>query len=168
MKPLQYQSQVRSRAAAGAMLAMLALFAKTAQAREDKYVFHHPKYQQECGSCHIAFPPQLLSAVSWRAVMSGLDKHFGADTSLEPADRADILRFLEANSGKYSNSMKGTPLLRISETRWFVHEHSESMPRDVWKQPAVKSVTNCTACHTVAEKGDYSERTLRLPKGVQK
>lgn len=166
MSALHFQHPIR--AAVAALIVLLAMFAQAAQAREEKFVFQHPQYQQECGSCHIAFPPQLLSAASWRAVMGGLGKHFGADASLEPAEQAEILRFLEAHSGKFSNSMKGVPLLRISETRWFVHEHSESMPSDVWKHPAVKSVTNCMSCHATADKGDYSERMLRLPKGIRK
>jgi hypothetical protein len=34
----------------------------------------------------------------------------------------------------------------------------------LWKSEAVRSPANCAACHTRAEQGDYSERTLRLPK----
>lgn len=128
----------------------------------------NPAYQSECGACHVAYPPQLLSAASWRAVMDGLGKHFGSDASLDPAAHAEILRYLEANAGRRDTAAAGKPQLRITETRWFVHEHSEELPRDIWKHPAVKSAANCAACHTAAEKGDFSERTLRLPKGVNK
>ena len=128
----------------------------------------NPAYQQECGACHLAYPPQLLSVASWRAVMRGLDKLFGSDPSLEPALHADILRYLETHAGRRGTLASGKPQLRITETRWFVHEHSEELPRDIWKHPAVKSAANCAACHTAAEKGDYSERSLRLPKGVNK
>lgn len=128
----------------------------------------NPAYQQECSACHVAYPPQFLTAASWRAVMAGLDKHFGSDASLDPATQGEILRYLETNAGRRDTSANGKPLLRITETRWFVHEHSEELPRDVWKNPGVKTAANCAACHTAAEKGDYSERTLRLPKGVSK
>lgn len=149
-------------------LLILALAAASAQAEQSRFNVNHPKYQQECSSCHVAFPPQLLSATSWRAVMNGLDKHFGTDASLEPVDRADILRFLESNAGRQTVSADGKPLLRISETRWFVREHSEELPRDIWKHPSIKSPANCVACHTGAARGDYSERNLQLPKGVMK
>jgi hypothetical protein len=107
----------------------------------------------------------MLSAASWRAVMGGLGKHFGSDASLDEKSHSEILRFLESHAGKRSTDLNGKPLLRITETRAFVHEHSEELPRGIWKHPAVKTAANCQACHTAAEKGDYSERTLRLPKG---
>lgn len=126
----------------------------------------NPAYQQECSSCHVAYPPQLLSAASWRAVMGGLDTHFGTDASVDPATQAALLRYLQANAGSRDTSANGKPLLRITETRWFVHEHSEELPRNIWRNPAVKSPSNCSACHVQAEQGNYSERTLRLPRGV--
>jgi mono/diheme cytochrome c family protein len=123
--------------------------------------------QQECGSCHVVYPSQFLSADSWRAVMGGLDKHFGTDASLDPATRSEILGYLLAYAGKYQTSAGGKPLLRISETRWFVREHSEELTPAVWRNPAVKSPSNCSACHTAANQEDYSERTLHVPRGVK-
>lgn len=149
--------------------AILPAVALTAQADEDfRATVRNPAYQSECAACHVAYPPQLLSAASWRAVMDGLGKHFGSDASLDPAIHAEILRYLEANAGRRDTVAAGKPQLRITETRWFVREHSEELPRGIWKHPAVKSAANCAACHTAADKGDFSERTLRLPKGVNK
>lgn len=138
-------------------------------ASESRFVVNHPAYQQECGSCHVAYPPQMLSAVSWRAVMDGLNKHFGTDASLDAKAHAEIMQYLERHAGKRSTpDAKGKPALRITETRGFVHEHTEELPRGIWQNPAIKTPANCQACHTAAEKGDYSERTLRMPKGVRK
>ncbi len=120
-------------------------------------------WQSECGSCHVAFPPRLLPAESWRAVMSGLDKHFGTDASLEPAAAREIGAFLEKNAGGSRRSTTGKPVLRITETRWFVREHDE-VPERVWKNPKVKSAANCAACHIQAESGNYSEHNIRIPK----
>lgn len=152
------------------LLAAGLLVAATAPAQADGHrnMVRNPTYQQECSACHVAYPPKYLSADSWRAVMDGLPRHFGTDASLDPAEHAEILRYLEDNAGRRNTAAGGKPLLRITETRWFVHEHSEELPRDVWKHPAVKSASNCAACHTAAEKGNFSERTLRLPKGVSK
>lgn len=151
---------------AACLLAMAASL--PAQAEGHRFGVSNPAYQQECSACHVAYPPQLLSAASWRAVMDGLPKHFGSDASLDPAANAEILRYLEANAGRRETTSGGKSQLRITETRWFVHEHAEELPINVWKNPAVKSAANCAACHTAAEKGDFSERTLRLPKGVSK
>lgn len=147
---------------------LLAVALPAAHADGKRFEVSHPAYRAECGACHVAYPPQLLSAASWRAVMNGLPKHFGGDASLEPAMHADILSYLETNAGRRDTTAAGKPQLRITETRWFVHEHGEELPRDVWRHPAVESAANCAACHTAAERGDYSGRTLSLPKGVGK
>jgi len=123
------------------------------------------KWKEECGSCHLAYPPRLLSAESWRALMSGLDKHFGSDASLDAASGTEIGDFLEKNAStrqhKSSNGVE--PPLRITDTRWFKSEHREVSAR-MWKSPKVKSPSNCAACHTKAESGSFSERDIRMPK----
>jgi mono/diheme cytochrome c family protein len=120
-------------------------------------------WQKECSSCHVAYPPNLLPATSWRAVMSGLDKHFGSDASLTPAEVKEIGAFLEKNAGGNRYASSGKPVLRITETRWFMHEHDEVSER-TWKNPKVKSPANCGACHTQADKGRYSEHDIRIPR----
>lgn len=123
------------------------------------------KWKEECGSCHLAYPPRFLSAESWRAMMVGLDKHFGSDASLDAATATEIGNFLEQNaSTKQRLSSNGKePALRISETRWFESEHREVSSR-MWKDPKVKSASNCAACHTKADSGSFSERDIRMPK----
>ena len=57
----------------------------TAPAWADSYKGPTPPavYTQECGSCHLAFPSNLLPKASWQRVMNGLDKHYGSDASLD-------------------------------------------------------------------------------------
>ena len=105
----------------------------------------HPVYAAECGSCHVAYPPQLLSAPSWRQVMAGLDKHFGSDASLEPALAREIGQFLADHAGR-----RGGTELRVTETRWFRKEHRNEIP-------AGKNPADCAACHRGAEKGIYED-----------
>jgi hypothetical protein len=139
-----------------------------ADAGSKEFAVNDPAYKQECGSCHVAYPPALLSAPSWRAVMGGLDRHFGTDASLDPAPRAAILAFLEKNAGTRDTSAGGKPLLRISETAWFRKEHGKEVSPAKLKLPEVKSIANCGACHTGAERGSYAERDLRVPGGRTK
>jgi hypothetical protein len=121
------------------------------------------KWRQECGSCHIAYAPGLLPAESWRKLMSGLDKHFGADASITPPEITEITDFLVKHAS--SRWKAPTSPLRITETRWFKSEHdSDEVPPALWKNPAVKSPANCQACHTGADKGDFRERGIRLPR----
>ena len=53
-----------------------------------------PRYQQECAACHIAYPPRMLPAESWRRVLNGLPNHFGTDASLdaESVRHFDVIR----------------------------------------------------------------------------
>jgi len=117
----------------------------------------------ECGACHVAYPARYLPAESWRAIMSGLDKHFGSNASLDAASVNEITAFLEKNASTKKHEVLAKPLLRITETRWFKSEHREVAER-TWKNPKVKSPANCGACHTKADSGDFSERNVKVPK----
>lgn len=121
------------------------------------------KFQQECSSCHIAYSPGLLPAESWRKVMAGLDKHFGTDASLTDQENKEITAFLVNNaSNRWSAS---TAPLRITESAWFKRKHDErEVSPGVWKSPNVKSPANCAACHPQAERGDFNEDSIRIPK----
>lgn len=122
----------------------------------------NPAYKAECASCHVAYPPALLGAESWRRLMAGLDRHFGSDASLDAKAHEEISRYLAANAGRRDMPPGEEP--RITTTRWFHKEHDREVPAALWKSAAVKSAANCGACHTRADDGDYSERTLRLPQ----
>ena len=51
----------------------LALLLAAAQAGADSHVYpaSNEPWKAECGECHVAYPPKLLPASSWRTVMSG-------------------------------------------------------------------------------------------------
>lgn len=128
-------------------------------------------YKEECGSCHVSYPAGLLSAASWRAVMAGLDRHFGSDASIDAARAREIGQFLGANAARQSKyqtvDAQGKPLLRITDGSWFKREHrdgNEGITAAVWKLPSVKSVANCAACHRSAEQGLYSENEISIPR----
>ncbi len=127
----------------------------------------HAAFQEECTSCHTAYPPQMLDADSWRAVMNGLSKHFGSDASIDEKRRAAITEFLVAHSGGRktgsTHDANGKPLLRISETAYFKKEHRE-IAAATWQRASIKSPANCTACHAQAAAGDYNERSISIPK----
>lgn len=124
-----------------------------------------PKYQQECAACHLAFPPGLLPAGSWQHVMTGLNKHYGTDASLDEATQREIATWLKSNAGTYKRVSEEPPQDRISKSAWFLRKHREGeVPADVWKRPAVGSPSNCAACHTNAAKGNFNEHEVRIPR----
>lgn len=130
-----------------------------------RYDIEHPSYREECGSCHAAYPPQLLPAASWNSLMSGLERHFGSDASLDPATAAGIAGYLVAHAARGDRRDREAPL-RISETVWFRREHREGregIARGAFASPAIGSVANCGACHPGASDGDYREDRVRIP-----
>jgi len=141
---------------------LISASAKNVLADEHRYTATDPVWKEECGSCHIAYPPRLLPATTWREMMSGLNKHFGTDASLDAKTAQHISSFLERNAGRERASRKSSTL-RITDTRWFVHEHDE-VPNGVWANPEVKTASNCQACHTGAAAGDFDEDSIRLPR----
>jgi mono/diheme cytochrome c family protein len=123
------------------------------------------KYQAECAACHIAYPPGMLPAPSWKRLMGSLDKHYGTDASLDAASAQEISQWLQVNAGTYKRVREEPPQDRITTSPWFVRKHDE-LPSAIWKQAAIKSAANCAACHTRADKGSFSEREIRFPAGL--
>lgn len=122
-----------------------------------------PKYQQECSACHVAYPPRLLPPASWQHLMQNLPRHFGTDASLDAASINELSTWLEANAASRGRLRERPAEDRITRSAWFVREHDE-VSASTWKLPSVKSASNCAACHTQADQGDFSERTLRVPR----
>lgn len=122
-----------------------------------------PSYQQECSSCHLAYPPGMLPAASWRRLMAGLPKHFGTDASLDPATQKELASWLDAQAGTYKRVRAEPPEDRITRSDWFIRKHDE-VPAATWKRPAIKSASNCGACHTQADQGDFSESRVHIPR----
>ncbi|MEX8494974.1 diheme cytochrome c [Sphaerotilus sp.] len=151
-----------------ALLLSTALLASSAFAEEG----HHralrvpsvPSYQQECAACHMAYPPGMLPAASWTRLMGGLDRHFGTDASLDAASAKLLTRWLTDNAGTgHRVSATPPPEDRITRSAWFVRQHNEVGP-GVWKRTSIKSASNCMACHAGADKGDFDEDRVRIPK----
>jgi hypothetical protein len=126
-----------------------------------------PAYQQECASCHLAYPAGLLPASSWTRIMSGLDKHFGTDASLDAATARQIGAWLQTHAGSYKRVSEAPPQDRITRSAWFERKHRKIVPA-VWQHASVKTAANCAACHTAAAQGDFDEDRLRFPPGLDK
>lgn len=122
-----------------------------------------PKYKQECAACHVAFPPGMLPAESWRRLLGNLPHHYGTDASLDAATVNELATWLSANAGTYRRVREVPPEDRITQSAWFIRKHDE-VPAAVWKRPTVKSAANCAACHTQADLGDFNEHTVRIPR----
>ena len=130
------------------------------------------KWKADCGACHIAFPPGFLPERSWRKMMSVLKNHFGESAELDVPARDEITKFLIDNAAdhgslKSSRIAKSIPTgqtpLRLTETKYFKRVHDE-VSASVWKRKSIKTAANCAACHPGADKGNFSEHAVHIPK----
>ena len=147
-----------------ALLTSLAVSSVTADPDETRnQVNLLPKYRQECASCHIAYPPGMLPAQSWQRLLSNMSHHFGTDASLDADSVKQISAWLTANSSRNAGAQAPPPEDRITRSTWFRQEHAE-VSAAVWKRPAVRSASNCAACHTRADQGNFNEHFIQIPQ----
>jgi hypothetical protein len=109
----------------------------------------------ECGACHIAYPPEFLPARSWRALMSQLSNHFGEDASLDAATVQRITDFLVSRSADspYGNSRLMAGLAptdvpqRITDMPFWRRLHRNHLQPGVGSGDGLRSAANCRSCH---------------------
>ena len=122
-----------------------------------------PAYKAECASCHMAYPPAMLSKSSWQRIMGQLERHYGSDASLDAVQIQQISTWLQAHAGTYKRVRETPPDDRITRSVWFVRKHRE-VEASVWKRASIKSPAQCIACHRQADRGNFEEEQVRIPK----
>lgn len=130
-------------------------------------------YKSECSSCHMAYPPGLLPAGSWKKIMTGLDSHFNDNAEVDNEDYKIIQDFLVTNSADKSNYRRSRKIMRsldknetpirISELPYIKKEHDEIPDKMIRYNKKVNSLSNCIACHAQAEKGLFDEDSVKIP-----
>ena len=121
-------------------------------------------YVEECASCHVAYPPQLLTAPGWQEVMQNLGRHYGVDASIDDKRRVAIADFLRQNASRRDKHAATAAPARLTQTQWFRKEHG-ALP--VKASRTLPAAAQCESCHGAADRGDYSESGLRLPAGYR-
>lgn len=131
-----------------------------------------PVFMSACGSCHWAYPADLLPSASWNKILTGSDDHFGEAVDIDLESKTAILEYLmtnaaDKNAGEHASKIMrslGTQTpLRITEVPYIRKEHHEIGP-DVFTREAIGSLANCIACHTTAENGDFDDDNVSIPK----
>ncbi|PMS21309.1 cytochrome C [Trinickia dabaoshanensis] len=123
----------------------------------------HPLYRQECAACHVAYPPGMLPAQSWRRILNNLDHHFGTNASLDAASVKQLEGWLTAHAASTGRAASAPPQDRITRSSWFIATHEE-VSASTWQRASIKSASNCAACHTRADQGNFDERYVRIPR----
>ena len=130
-------------------------------------------YKDECSSCHMAYPVELLPARSWDKILTHLDQHLGDNASLDADTLAQLRQYLRDNNADTIDSRRSrrllrslpadTTSLRITELPYIRRQHGEIPRRYISGNPQVKRLGNCIACHQGAEQGVFSEHQIRIP-----
>ena len=141
---------------------------------ESKYLtpVNNDTYKQECGACHFAYQPALLPSGSWQIILSNLPSHFGEEVSLNQEAKNNIVEYLKTNAAENSSakrarkivkSLNGQTPLRITETPYIQEKHHD-LGASVFSRQSIGSFSNCIACHTKAEQGNYDDDFVKIPK----
>jgi mono/diheme cytochrome c family protein len=156
---------MRSRISKITQVAALAMLVSAPQAWADNFRSAPAPaiYTQECAGCHMAYPASLLPQASWNRIMGGLENHYGSDATLDEASLKQISAYLQANSAKSRRASQEPPKDRITQSAWFQRKHDE-VSAATFKRASIKSASNCMACHPAADKGDFNEDRIRIPK----
>lgn len=133
---------------------------------------NNPTYREVCGACHFAYQPELLPSGSWQKILDGVEDHFGEVIELDPDSKKIIAEYVKANAAEHSSAKRAVKImrclgtrtpLRITEIPCFQRKHHEVRPK-VLKRDSIGSVSNCSACHTTAEKGIYDDDYVVIPR----
>lgn len=124
-------------------------------------------WKDECGSCHMLYSPGLLPGAAWQQQMDTLQDHYGSNAALEPQESQEILDYLLRASTGNRLPLEPSPTPgeapRISQTRWFAHEHDE-ISEARFQRESVGGRFNCVACHRNAEHGDFDDDHVKIPR----
>lgn len=130
-----------------------------------------PAYASNCGDCHGAFHPSLLTAEKWYAIMAGLDDHFGEDASLPPDVTAELTTYLDANAAEHWDTLpahvfaanSSNEPLRLTTSRFWTFRHN-GIADAVFAKPSIKAKSNCQACHADAATGLFAPQAIHIPQ----
>ncbi|WP_222613775.1 DUF1924 domain-containing protein [Undibacterium seohonense] len=96
-----------------------------------------------CDSCHGNPPTQAVKhALTGKSI-----------TPLAPAFSPE----------RFTDVTADVPQHRITNSAWFIHKHDD-VSAQTWKLAAVKSPSNCIACHQQANLGDFNEHRVHIPR----
>ncbi len=108
-------------------------------------------YRDQCGSCHLALPPEVLPTESWRQILMSPRNHYGVSLNLIRAEIILIWSYLRDFS-RVTVQGEAEPY-RVVDSRFFKALH----PRVTFAEPP--SPKNCATCHNRAQEFDFRSLT---------
>lgn len=116
-------------------------------------------YLENCATCHVALPPQVLPTESWQIILRD-SQHYGVQlpTLIEPP-RQLVWNYLQVSSRRKSQEDERIPY-RIASSRYFKALHPGV------KFPQQVNIKGCISCHPKVK--DFDFRTLNHEIRTQK
>ena len=133
---------------------------------------NNPTYSEECGACHFTYQPELLPSGSWIKILAGLEDHYGEVIELDSESKKIISDYLKTNAAEHSQAKRAIKIMRclgnetpmrITQIPYIQKKHREISP-DILNRETIGSLSNCSACHTTAEKGIYEDDHVLIPR----
>jgi len=141
--------------------------------QKQDYAKIHPEFENECGSCHMIYPPYLLPKKSWVTMMQDLENHFGDDASIDTNKNISIMAYLKANSAENSTHEAAFKILKslkendstiaITQTPYWKSRHKH-IDNEIFLSQEVKNKANCSACHQDIEYGLIENTLIKIPQ----
>lgn len=116
-------------------------FAQPVDPIPEQYQLGAEIYAQQCGSCHVALPPQVLSTQAWRDIITS-SQHYGLQIQLPDSLRQQAMwEYLQTFSRLYEDNEPLT--YRVARSRFF-----EALHPDVEFEAPVQ-IGSCASCHQI-------------------
>lgn len=108
-------------------------------------------YLENCATCHIGIPPEVMPSETWRRLLTEPEQHYGVQLKpLLGPSQLIVWDYLRTFSRPLQD--KEAVPYRVSESRYFKALH----PRVKFAQPA--KINSCVTCHPGV--GQFNYRTL--------
>jgi cytochrome b len=129
-----------------------------------------PVFAEQCGACHLTYPPSLAPASTWDGILARLQQHFGADATLSAGQVAHLRAWLDANAAGRWDTLPSHLLrvpaadgsLRITDTPGWRRMHRH-IPAAVFAAKPVYRRSDCAACHADAATGRFAPQGIAIP-----
>jgi hypothetical protein len=117
----------------------------------DRYQLGKELYLENCASCHVALPPEVLPTESWRRVVQEPTQHYGQQ--LQPMIGPSLLVMWDYLRAFSRPLIEGEAIpYRVTESRYFKALHPQV------ELPRLVGSSSCVTCHPGVDQFNY--RTL--------
>jgi hypothetical protein len=126
-------------------------------------------YTEECGACHLAYPPGLLPAAGWKQVMAGLEDHFDESAELDAETTEHVGKYLATHAlrpgqpspmSQLLRNLPDVPPMRITELPAFLTAHELVARQLQLDEFSYGFLSPCADCHRQAGDGIFDKDRL--------